>query len=158
WRAPEEVPDTEFPLRLVANNPATRLHSQLDHGATSQAGKVAGREAVRMHPDDAAARGLEPGRVVVLRSRRGSCLGGLLVSDAVRRGVVQMSTGAWFDPVAGAAAGVTCGHGNVNVLTRDIGSSRLAQACTGQHATVEVSAFVGIPPRVTVFDQPVSEA
>ncbi|MGI4896713.1 MAG: molybdopterin-dependent oxidoreductase, partial [Janthinobacterium lividum] len=57
WRAPEEVPDTEFPLRLVANNPATRLHSQLDHGATSQAGKVAGREAVRMHPDDAAARG-----------------------------------------------------------------------------------------------------
>ncbi|WP_380172455.1 molybdopterin-dependent oxidoreductase [Kineococcus sp. DHX-1] len=154
WLAPEELPDAEFPLHLVANNPATRLHSQLDHGATSQAGKVAGREPVRMHPDDAAARGLGAGQVVVLRSRRGSCLGGLVLSDAVRRGVVQMSTGAWFDPVAGAAAGVTCGHGNVNVLTRDVGSSRLAQACTGQHATVEVSAFDGAPPRVTVFDQP----
>jgi biotin/methionine sulfoxide reductase len=154
WLAPEEVPDAEFPLHLVANNPATRLHSQLDHGATSQAGKVAGREPVRMHPDDAAARGLAAGQVVVLRSRRGSCLGGLVVSDAVRRGVVQMSTGAWFDPVAGAEAGVTCGHGNVNVLTRDVGSSRLAQACTGQHATVQVSAFEGVPPRVRVFDQP----
>ena len=157
WLAPEEVPDGEFPLRLIANNPATRLHSQLDHGATSQAGKVAGREPVRMHPDDAAARGLVAGGVVVLRSRRGSCLGGLVVSDAVRRGVVQMSTGAWFDPVAGAAAGVTCGHGNVNVLTRDVGSSRLAQACTGQHATVQVSALEGVPPRVTVFDQPVAQ-
>ncbi|MBB2902691.1 biotin/methionine sulfoxide reductase [Kineococcus radiotolerans] len=154
WLAPEEQPDEEFPLRLVANNPATRLHSQLDHGATSQAGKVAGREPVRMHARDAAARGLADGQVVVLRSRRGSCLGGLVVSDAVREGVVQMSTGSWFDPVAGAAAGVTCGYGNVNVLTRDVGSSRLSQACTGQHATVQVSAFEGVPPRVTIFDQP----
>ena len=95
-----------------------------------------------------------PGRSCVLRSRRGSCLAGLVVSDAVREGVVQMSTGAWFDPVAGAAAGVTCGYGNVNVLTRDVGSSRLSQACTGQHATVQVSAFEGVPPRVTIFDQP----
>nr|WP_179756620.1 molybdopterin-dependent oxidoreductase [Kineococcus aurantiacus] len=154
WLAPDEVPDEEFPLHLVANNPATRLHSQLDHGATSQAGKVAGREPVRVHPQDAADRGLRDGQVVVLRSRRGSCLGGLVVSDAVRRGVVQMSTGAWFDPVAGAEAGVTCGHGNVNVLTRDVGSSRLAQACTGQHAAVQVSAFEGVPPRVRAFDQP----
>ncbi|WP_432519981.1 molybdopterin-dependent oxidoreductase [Kineococcus sp. SYSU DK006] len=154
WLAPDEEPDEEFPLRLIANNPATRLHSQLDHGATSQAGKVAGREPVRLHPADAAALGLADGQVVVLRSRRGSCLGGLVVSDAVRRGVVQMSTGAWFDPVAGEAAGVSCGYGNVNVLTRDIGSSRLAQACTGQHAAVRVEAFAGTPPRVTVFDQP----
>jgi biotin/methionine sulfoxide reductase len=158
WLAPEEQPDEEFPLRLVANNPATRLHSQLDHGATSQAGKVAGREPVRMHPRDAAARGLADGQVVVLRSRRGSCLAGLVVSDVVRAGVVQMSTGSWFDPVAGAAAGVTCGYGNVNVLTRDVGSSRLAQACTGQHATVQVSAFEGVPPRVAIFDQPVDHA
>ena len=42
------------PLLLVANQPATRLHSQLDVGAISQAGKVAGREPIRLHPDDAA--------------------------------------------------------------------------------------------------------
>jgi biotin/methionine sulfoxide reductase len=154
WRAAEEQPDAGFPLHLVANNPASRLHSQLDHGATSQASKVAGREPVRMHPADARARGLVAGQVVVVRSRRGSCLGGLVPSPDVREGVVQMSTGAWFDPVAGAAAGVTCGHGNVNVLTADVGTSRLAQGCTGQHAVVEVAAHEGPAPRVTVFDQP----
>ncbi|NIZ90109.1 molybdopterin-dependent oxidoreductase [Kineococcus rubinsiae] len=156
WREPEERPDAAFPLHLVANNPAGRLHSQLDHGATSQASKVAGREPLRMHPADVRARGLVAGQVVVVRSRRGSCLAGLVASADVREGVAQMSTGAWFDPVAGAAAGVTCGHGNVNVLTTDTGTSRLAQGCTGQHAAVEVSSFDGPVPRVTVFDQPVT--
>ncbi len=33
-----------FPLQLVANQPATRLHSQLDFGAASQASKRRGRE------------------------------------------------------------------------------------------------------------------
>nr|WP_240895574.1 molybdopterin-dependent oxidoreductase [Kineococcus siccus] len=156
WRAADEQPDAAFPLHLVANNPASRLHSQLDHGATSQASKVAGREPLRMHPADAAARGLVAGQVVVVRSRRGSCLAGLVPSAELREGVVQMSTGAWFDPVAGAQAGVTCGHGNVNVLTTDVGTSRLAQGCTGQHAVVEVAAHEGPRPRVTVFDQPVT--
>ena len=39
-----------YPLHLVANNPTTRLHSQLDVGAFSQASKVQGREPIRMHP------------------------------------------------------------------------------------------------------------
>ena len=42
-----------FPLLLVANNPKSRLHSQLDVGATSQATKIQGREPVRIHPADA---------------------------------------------------------------------------------------------------------
>ena len=58
-----------FPLALVANNPATRLHGQLDHGAYSQAAKVKGREPVRMHPTDAAARGIADGDVVRLVER-----------------------------------------------------------------------------------------
>ena len=39
-----------FPLQLIANQPATRLHSQLDFGATSLRSKVHGREPVRIHP------------------------------------------------------------------------------------------------------------
>ncbi|PPK98216.1 biotin/methionine sulfoxide reductase [Kineococcus xinjiangensis] len=162
WREPEEWLGSpvaaRFPLHLVANNPATRLHSQLDHGAASAASKVRGREPLRMHPDDARERGLADGDVVVVRSRRGSCLAGLVVSADLRPRVVQMSTGAWFDPVAGAAAGVTCGHGNVNVLTADVGTSRLGQGCTGQHALVEVEAFRGALPAVTVHDAPVPAA
>ncbi|MFB9376055.1 molybdopterin-dependent oxidoreductase [Kineococcus gynurae] len=154
WFAPAEAPDAEHDLVLLANNPATRLHSQLDHGATSQRSKVQGREPVRMHPRDAERRGLRAGQVVVLESRQGSCLAGLVLSDALREGVLQMSTGAWFDPVAGAAAGVDCGHGNVNVLTADVGTSALAQGCTGQHVAVRVRAHTGPVPPVTVFAAP----
>ncbi|MDO9380269.1 MAG: molybdopterin-dependent oxidoreductase [Nocardioidaceae bacterium] len=136
----------DHPLLLVANNPRSRLHSQLDHGATSQGSKVAGREPVRMHPDDAAARGLADGDVVRVESAVGSVLAGLVVSDVLRAGVVQLSTGAWFDPSRPDLA--TCVHGNPNALTADRPTSRLAQACTGQHARVEVRRFDGDVPAV----------
>ena len=35
WLAPSDVPNAEVPLRLVANQPATRLHSQFDFGGHS---------------------------------------------------------------------------------------------------------------------------
>src|SRR6185503_13089715 len=56
WFAPTDAPDERHPLWLVANQPATRLHSQLDFGAHSAAHKVRGREVLRIHPADAAAR------------------------------------------------------------------------------------------------------
>ena len=143
-----------FPLALVANNPATRLHGQLDLGAYSQAAKVQGREPVRMHPTDAAARGIADGDVVRLFNDRGSCLAGAVVTTDVRAGVVQLSTGAWFDPDDPSADIAMCVHGNPNVLTRDVGTSRLAQGCSGQHALVEVERFDGALPPVRAFEPP----
>lgn len=143
-----------FPLALVANNPATRLHGQLDHGSYSQAAKVKGREPVRIHPDDAAARGIAPGDVVRLFNDRGGCLAGAVLSTDVRRGVVQLSTGAWFDPDDATAEIAMCVHGNPNVLTRDVGTSRLSQGCSGQHALVEVERFAGEAPPVRAFAPP----
>ena len=61
-----------IPLMLVANKPRTRLHSQLDIGEFSRSSKVPGREPVRMHPDDAAARGIADGDVVRLFNDRGA--------------------------------------------------------------------------------------
>lgn len=154
WLEPEEwlgAPDTaRHPLHLVANNPATRLHSQLDHGAYSAASKVCGREPMRMHPDDAAARSLRDGDVVRVFNDRGACLAGVVTSTALRRGVVQLSTGAWYDPDDDGM----CVHGNPNVLTRDVGTSRLAQGCTGQHALVQVERYEGEPPPVRAYDPP----
>ena len=49
-KALSSPPPARFPLQLVANQPATRLHSQLDFGATSLASKIGGREPVRIHP------------------------------------------------------------------------------------------------------------
>lgn len=147
-----------FPLALVANNPATRLHGQLDMGACSQAAKVQGREPVRIHPDDASARGIADGDVVRLFNDRGACLAGAVVSSDVRPGVVQLSTGAWFDPDDAAAERATCVHGNPNVLTRDVGTSRLSQGCSGQHALVELERFTGALPPVRAFTPPAIEA
>jgi len=143
-----------FPLQLVANQPATRLHSQLDFGATSQAAKVSGREPVRIHPQDAAARNIRDGDVVRLYNDRGACLAGAVLSDALRPGVIQLSTGAWYDPDDPEAESPLCVHGNPNVLTRDIGTSRLAQGCTGQLSLVEIERFDGPPPPVKAFDPP----
>ncbi|WP_456301772.1 molybdopterin-dependent oxidoreductase [Rhodococcus erythropolis] len=54
WYEPDEwlggPRASQFPLHLIANQPKTRLHSQLDHGAASQASKIQGREPIRMHP------------------------------------------------------------------------------------------------------------
>ena len=143
-----------YPLALVANNPATRLHSQLDAGAYSQASKVAGREPVRLHPDDAAARGIANGDVVRLFNDRGSCLAGAVLTADVRRGVVQLSTGAWFDPDDPRADFAMCLHGNPNMLTLDVGTSQLAQGCSGQHALIEIERYSGVAPPVRAFEPP----
>jgi biotin/methionine sulfoxide reductase len=135
-----------YPLHLLANQPASRLHGQLDGGATSQAAKVAGREAIRMHPDDAAIRGLAGGDVARVFNDRGSCLAGVVVDDRLRPQVVQLPTGAWYDPADPADPESMCVHGNPNVLTEDVGTSSLAQGCTGAHVLVEVEKYRGTPP------------
>ncbi|WP_052281357.1 molybdopterin guanine dinucleotide-containing S/N-oxide reductase [Nocardia vulneris] len=156
WLEPEEwlgAPDAaEFPLQLVANQPRSKLHSQLDVGEFSRSTKVGGREPVRLHPEDAAARGLRSGDVVRLVSRRGSCLAGLVVDDAVRPGVAQLSTGAWYDP--DPADPTFCRHGNPNALTPDRPSSTLSQGCTGQLSLVEVERYAGELPPLTVTQAP----
>ena len=143
-----------FPLHLIANQPATRLHSQLDIGPTSQQSKIHGREPIRMHPQDAAARGLDAGDVVRVFNDRGSCLAGVVVDDAVRADVVQLPTGAWFDPLDAHDADTMCVHGNPNVLTDDRGTSALARGCTGAHVLVQVEKFTDPLPPVRAHEPP----
>ncbi|PRC56742.1 molybdopterin oxidoreductase, partial [Mycobacterium sp. ITM-2017-0098] len=83
--------------------------------------KVAGREPIRMHPDDAARRGLADADVVRVFNDRGACLAGVVPDDRVRPRVVQLSTGAWFDPADPSDPDSLCVHGNPNVLTEDVG-------------------------------------
>jgi biotin/methionine sulfoxide reductase len=149
-----EQPCRRHPLTLIANQPSTRLHSQLDFGSHSQAGKVAGREVVRLNPLDAAARGIRDGDVVRLFNDRGACLAGARLSDHVMPGVIQLATGAWYDPDPDGGEKPLCIHGNPNVLTRDIGTSKLAQGCCGQVSTVVCEKFQGELPPIRAFDPP----
>ncbi|UBH06078.1 dimethylsulfoxide reductase [Leucobacter sp. Psy1] len=160
WLEPAEwlgSPATaRYPLHLISNQPAHRLHSQLDMAAPAQSAKVAGREPCRLNPQDAAERGITDGDTVLLRNDRGICLAGAVVSDAVRPGVIQLSTGAWYEAAAGGAGALGRGanplevHGNPNVLTRDQGTSKLGQGSSAQTALVEVERFTGTAAPVTV--------
>jgi biotin/methionine sulfoxide reductase len=144
-----------YPLHLIANQPATRLHGQLDGGGTSQRSKVQGREPIRMHPRDAEHRGLVDGDVVRVFNDRGACLAGLVVDTRLRPDVVQLSTGAWFDPADPGDPDTMCVHGNPNVLTDDTGTSSLARGCTGAHVLVQVERFTGTLPPVRAHRPPV---
>jgi biotin/methionine sulfoxide reductase len=161
WMEPAEwlhsLETDRLPLHLIANNPRTRLHSQLDLGGESQRSKVQGREPVRLHPNDATTRGISDGDVVRIFNDRGSCLAGAVISNDVRPSVIQLSTGAWFDPLDPAADEVFCVHGNPNVLTRDIGTSRLAQGCTGQHALVQIERWNDPLPPIRAYDPPMTK-
>jgi biotin/methionine sulfoxide reductase len=140
-----------YPLHLLSNQPARKLHSQYDFGAYSQAGKIAGREVLSLNPADAAKRGIATGDVVRVFNARGALLAGALVTDAIVAGAVQMSTGAWYDPMS---PGGLDRNGNPNVLTLDKGSSRLAQAPSANSCLVEVELYQEAPPPITCYDPP----
>jgi biotin/methionine sulfoxide reductase len=154
WLGGQGVHPVRYPLQLVANQPRRRLHSQLDVGAYSQEGKIRGREALAMHPADAAARGITDRSCVRVFNDRGSCLAGVTFTEDIRPGVVQLSTGAWYDPDPGDPS--FCRHGNPNVLTADRPSSALSQGTTGQLAMVEIEPYLAAPPEVSVYRPPVT--
>ena len=161
WLEPAEWLGSEqariYPLHLLSNQPRARLHSQLDCGEVSRAAKVAEREPVLLNTADATARGILSGDVVRIHNGRGACLAGAVVTDTIRPGVVQLATGAWFDPLDPAEIGSLDKHGNPNVLTLDKGTSKLAQCSSAQTALVEVERFAGQAPPITVFTPPDSE-
>ena len=143
-----------FPLHLISNQPTHRLHSQLDPVGLSESSKISGREPVYICPEDAAKRGLQNGDVARLFNDRGSCLAGVVISDGLRPGVIQLSTGAWFEPFDPSKPRSLDVHGSVNVLTHDHGTSRLAQGPAAHSALVEMEKYEGPLPPVKVHQAP----
>ena len=157
WIEPYEWLGNEnkrFPLHLISNQPKNKLHSQIDHGSHSRASKICDREPVHIHPKDAAQRHLNAGDIIRIFNDRGSCLGGVILDTAMRRGVIQMSTGAWYDPLDPAEPNSLCKHGNANVLTRDKGTSKLGQGPSAHSCLVQVELFTGTLPPVTAHEPP----
>lgn len=97
------------------------------YGSYSRAAKIRQREPLTLNFLDAHARGIVAGDVVKVLNGRGAFLACVILADGIRPGVVQIATGAWFDPwVAGQPGGLDK-HGNPNRVTADIGASLLAQ-------------------------------
>lgn len=157
WFRPNEYllsPQAQtYPLHLLSAQPATRLHGQMDHVGVSRDSKIHGREPVMMHPADAAARGIDAGDVVRVFNDRGACLAGVTLNADMVRGVAVLPTGAWYDP-----QDALCVHGNANVLTQDVGTSRLGQGPVAQSCLVEIERWTGALPPVRVHQPPPIEA
>lgn len=156
WREPPEwlgQNNSDFPLHLISNQPRTKLHSQLDQGAVSAEAKIKGREVIFMHNDDAKARGLIESDIVEVYNARGRLLAGLVIIEQICPGVVLIPTGAWFDPAKDNAA--LCKHGNPNMLSPDLPTSRLSQGPAAHSCLVEVGRIEQTNlPEITAFTPP----
>lgn len=141
-------------LHLISNQPATRLHAQLDPFGVSRESKHRGREPLRLHPADAAQRGLAAGDIVRIHNARGACLAALLLDDALLPGVAQLATGAWFDPLEPGVPDSLEVHGNPNVLTSNRATSPLSQAPAHHSTLVRIERYTGELPPITVHALP----
>ncbi|MEM6497578.1 MAG: molybdopterin dinucleotide binding domain-containing protein [Pseudomonadota bacterium] len=65
---------------------------------------------------------------------RGACIARAQVTSGIRPLVIAIPTGAWFDPNSDGDDT----QGNPNVLTRDIGTSRLGQGSSAHSTLVDV--------------------
>lgn len=158
WHEPEQATQQamreRWPLHLLSSQPRTRLHSQYDHGSVSKRTKIKGREPLWMHPLDAAARGIAAGEVVKVFNARGAMLAGVNITEAIMPGVVQIATGAWYDPLDVQRDGSLDKHGNPNILTADQGSSRLGQGCSAQTCFVEIEPYALPLPEISAWQPP----
>lgn len=143
-----------YPFHLVSPHPKFRLHSQLDNTIMREIYSVNGREPIVINPKDAKSRGIKDGDVVLVSSPRGKVLAGAVVSSDVRENVLYMQEGGWYDPLEPGEAGSLCVHGDVNVVTLDISTSKLAQANCAHTALVNIEKFTGKVPPVKVFSKP----
>ena len=145
----------KFPLHLISNQPKNKLHSQMDHGNYSKSFKIKDREPVEINPIDAKSRNLKNGDIVKLFNDRGACLAGVIIDERVMPGVVQISTGAWYDPENPEKNNSICKHGNPNVLTRDKGTSKLGQGPIAHSCLIEMEKYKDKLPKVTAHEPPV---
>ena len=156
WLEPDEWHGNAEPeqLQVLSAHPAHRLHSQLSYSRLREQYAVAGREPITLHPQDAAARGIQDGDVVRVWNQRGQVLAGAVITDGIRPGVLCIHEGGWpdLDPQAGGI----CKNGAVNVLTKDLPSSRLGNGCAGNTALAWVEKYTGPALTLTAFDPPPS--
>lgn len=141
WLEPQEWQDVDpelYPLHLLSPQPGRRLHSQYDQSQYSQAGKIAGKEVLTMHPEAARQRALQAGDLVRVFNDRGACLAGVSINARMRADTVVLPVGSWFKPCAKTGLEL---NGNPNVLTRDKGTSQLAQGSTAHTCLVQVERY-----------------
>jgi trimethylamine-N-oxide reductase (cytochrome c) len=150
----------KHPVWMQSCHPDKRLHSQMcESKEFRDTYTVKGREPVYINPVDAKVRGIKAGDIVRVFNDRGQLLAGAVISNNFSRGVIRIEEGAWYGPVGedgssagGAKIGALCSYGDPNTLTQDIGTSKLAQACSAYTCLVDFEKYTGKVPQVSSFE------
>ncbi len=145
------------PFHLISGQPADKLHSQLDHGPVSRAAKFDGHMPVGVNPADAARKGIKEGDLVRVFNGRGACLASATLDASLRESVVTIKTGAWLDAEPQQDGTLLCRAGNPNMLTRDRGTSELAQGPTAHSCLVDFEKYTGNDQQNAAFQPPTIE-
>ena len=151
WLGCASVPNT---FHLLSGQPADKLHSQMDHGPISQAAKVMGRTPITLNPSDAKSLKIVDGDLLRVFNDRGACLATARLDDSISQGCVAMSTGAWLDAKQQADGTLLCRNGNPNTLTRDQGTSELAQGPTAHSCLVSIETYQGPSGPTAAYSPP----
>lgn len=144
----------KYPLHVLSPHPKYRLHSQLSNTWLRELYEVQGREPIWINPHDAKIRGIKNGDLVKVFNQRGSTLAGAVVTNNVLRGVLKMDEGGWYDPEDSSKKNTMCKHGDVNQLTIDKGTSKLAQGNIANTVLADIEKYTGEVPEVSVFNKP----
>ncbi len=140
WQTPDEwlgaELTAEYPLHLVSPQPGDKLHSQMESAIADLPGTRP--TPIEINPEDANTRGLHDGDLVKVFNQRGGCKARAHISTDIRPGVVSLPTGAWLE----TGIDGTDTQGNPNILTRDLGTSRIGQGSSAHTTLVEVARLI----------------
>lgn len=157
WFEPDEwlgMKNKDAEFALITSHPNHRLHSQLNNTSLRDKYAVSNREPIFINTKDAKAKGIKNGDIVRVYNKRGEILAGAVITDDIRRGVVRVDEGAWYDPLERGKIGTICLNGNVNVLTKDIPTSKLANGNSSNTALVNIEKYTKKAKDISIFKQP----
>ncbi|AXK49744.1 trimethylamine-N-oxide reductase TorA [Aliarcobacter trophiarum LMG 25534] len=157
WFEPDEwlgMKNKDAEFALITSHPDHRLHSQLNNTSLREKYAVANREPIFINKKDAKSKGIKDGDLVRVYNKRGEILAGAVLTDKLKRGVVRVDEGAWYDPLERGKIGTICLNGNVNVLTKDIPTSKLANGNSSNTALVNIEKYTKKAKDISIFKQP----
>lgn len=152
WLGNKEI-TKKYPLHLVSPHSKYRLHSQLNNSYIRGLYEKSGREPLFLNAKEAKKRGLKNDDIIRVFNDRGEILAGVYVTESVIDDVVVMCEGAWYSPEVPGEKSL-CQHGNVNILTIDKGTSKLAQSNIAHTALVQIEKYKGVLKPINAFSKP----
>lgn len=157
WFEPDEwlgMKKKNAEFALITSHPDKRLHSQLNNTTLRDKYAVANREPIFINRRDAISKNIKDGDIVRVYNQRGEILAGAVLTDDLRTGVVRIDEGAWYDPLERGKIGTLCLNGCVNVLTKDMPTSQLANGNSSNTALVNIEKYTKPAKDISIFKQP----